>query len=314
MKRIAIYVLIILLVSMICFCGYNREYIRDKVPHTVIKPKIFTYLEKDYTGSDRISLPYNSSYRGIAPFYKYCVTLMEKYSVIVITPENLSEYLTASELPFVNRPDSQLSFKNRSDLIGSALLYKYGGMFLERGTVMMKDPSPLLEKLKEYNLVTFGLSRNPPGPSCCSVENMPNNQILISRANNPMLKLYSQYLFEYCKGGNISGGNFDSPGTNALSKSLIQIKSDTSLSFQHLNYGATYDGTRDEQNNFVDFDQLLGSVSIKFKNPEKLYFISTPTYSLYNNKYSWFLKLSDTQFSQVESYIVRVLLLKLKSI
>ena len=247
---------------------------------------------------------------------------MKKYNVIVVTPENIHQFLTEQELLFRNTYNSELSFKTRSDLIGAALLYKYGGLFLERGTVLMKDPKPLLQKLEIYDLITFGLARNPPGPSCCSVDNIPNNQALASRPGNPMLPLYMDKLLEYCKTGTVAGGNYQNIGTNALSESLIHIKNTSSSTlnipkrpFNHFNFGANFDGTRDQHNYYVDFSVLLGKEDLKFPNKNTLYFISTPTEDLYTiPSWSWFLFLSEDQFNESDIYIVRVLQAKLKEL
>ena len=328
MKRSDI-VIISVAIATIAIIVLNSQGFFDKPKNTFINPvltvnnnKIWTYLEKDYSGSDRVSLPYNNQERDIPVFYKYCANLMSKYNTIIVTPENIGQYLTQNEIPFNNVYDSQLSFKNRSDIIGAALLYKHGGLFLERGTILMKDPKPLLQKLEIYDLITFGLARNPPGPSCCSVDNMPNNQALASRPGNPLLPLYKQKLLQYCEAGKIKGGNFDSAGSNALAEALIHIK-DTSSStpnipkrpFNHFNFGANFDGTRDHHHNFVDFNLLLGKEDIKYASPNQIYFISTPTDELYSvPSWGWFLNLSEDQFNESDIYLVKTLNLKLKTL
>ena len=317
-------VLAAIVLMALFYCGHFDKQ-KENFTNPELTPDnrmIFTYLEKDYSGTDRISLPYNNVKRDIPVFYLYCANLMQKYSTVVVTPENIGQYLTPSEIPFRNEYSSQLSFKNRSDLIGAALLYKYGGLFLERGTVLMKDPKPILQKLEIYDLITFGLARNPPGPSCCSVDNQPNNQALASRPNNPVLKLYISKLYQYCTSGVIAGGNFDNAGSNALAGALTQTKEASSSGpntpkrpFNHFNFGADFDGTRDHHNNFVDFNILLGSMPVEFVSPNSLYFISTPTDELYRGRqYSWFLNLSEEQFDESDIYLVNVLKSKLKSI
>ena len=313
--------LCIMVAVVILVVLYNMDFFKNPV-NTFVNPvltarnnKIWTYLEKDYTGTDRISLPYNNHKRDIPVFYKKCVELMKKYNVIVVTPENIHQYLSVEELPFNNNPDSQLSFKTRSDIIAASLLYKHGGLFLERGTVLMKDPTPLLQKLEIYDLITFGLARDPPGPSCCSVENMPNNQVLASRPGNPMLPLYKQKLLGYCQSGVVKGGNFDNHGTVALSESLKHIKETSQGTpnipkrpFNHFNFGANFDGTRDHHNNYVDFNLLLGKGDIEYASPNQIYFISTPTEHLYNSaSYSWFLNLSEEQLKNSDIYVAKVL-------
>ena len=312
---------IILMVLYSCGCLDKKQHFTNP-QLTENNNKIFTYIEKEYSGTDRVCLPYNNVSRDIPVFYKYCANLMQKHGAIVVTPENINNYLTEEEIPFTNGYSSQLTFKNRSDLIGSALLYKYGGLFLERGTILMKDPKVILHKLELYDMVTFGLARNPPGLTCCSVENMPNNQVLASRPQNPALKLYSSYLFEYCKSGVIAGGNFDSAGSNALSKALIDIKkanpnrpNTPNRPFNDFNFGAEYDGTRDKRHGYIDFKLLLGFEDINFVSPESLLFISTPTNELSNiTEFSWFLNLSEKQFNDSDIYVVRVLHEKLKLI
>lgn len=324
MRDISKKIIAAILVSLTILMILHTFHFFDKVntfknkPLTQSNNKIWTYLEKEYTGTDRVCLPYNNAYRDIPVFFKYCSNLLQKYDTVVVTPENIRQYLSEEEIPFKNEYSSKLSFKNRSDLIGAALLYKYGGLFVERGTIILKDPTPVLQKLELYDLVTFGLARNPPAPSCCSVENMPNNQILASKPNNPVLKIYSKKLYEYCTSGTCPGGNFDNTGTNALSKSIIYMKEDKTIpnepkkSFNVFNFGAEYDGTRDSEHRFVGFNRLLGSMDIDFVAPESLYFISTPANELYSiQEYSWFLNLSEKQFNESDIYVVHLLKEKL---
>jgi hypothetical protein len=328
MKRRDIILVSLAVAGIILVILYTQGFFK-KQENTFINPvltesnnKIWTYLEKDYSGTDRISLPHNNKERDIPVFYKYCANLMSKYNTIIVTPENIHQYLSEKDLPFNNVYESQLSFKNRSDIIGAALLYKHGGLFLERGTVLMKDPKPLLQKLEIYDLITFGMARNPPGPSCCSVENMPNNQAIASRPGNPMLPLYKKKLLNYCESGNIKGGNFENPGSNALAESLVHIKKTSSSTpnipkrpFNHFNFGANFDGTRDHHHNFVDFNLLLGKEDIVYASPNQIYFISTPTDELYRvPSWGWFLKLSEEQFNESDIYLIKTLNLKLKEL
>ena len=314
--KIKMCVLLSLIVLMVLYMnGYFDTEEGFEVPQlTQNNNKIFTYLEKNYKGTDRVSLPFNNRVRDIPVFFKYSANLMSKYSVVVVTPENINHYLTQSEIPFRNSPDSMLSFKNRSDLIGAALLYKYGGMFVERGTIMMKDPTPLLEKLTMYDTITIGMSRHAPGPSCCSIENAPNNQILISRPDNPLLKKYMSNLFSVCSSGVVKGGNFDNPGIKALSDALVK-ENETNPSFKHINFGADFDGTRDHHNNYVDYNLLLGNEDVIYKSIDTLYFISSPTDELYRiPQYSWFLTSNEEDFAETNVFLTRILKTKLKDI
>ena len=91
MKRRDIILVSLAVAGIILVVLYTQGFFK-KQENTFINPvltesnnKIWTYLEKDYSGTDRISLPHNNKERDIPVFYKYCANLMSKYNTIIVS-------------------------------------------------------------------------------------------------------------------------------------------------------------------------------------------------------------------------------------
>ena len=64
------------------------------------------------------------------------------------------------------------------------LLYKYGGLYIDADTLVLRDPIEIIEKLKNYDFVGFGCT----GLKCNYGYGNPSNGILASRPNTKLMR------------------------------------------------------------------------------------------------------------------------------
>ena len=83
--------------------------------------------------------------------------------------------------------DKYLNIPQKTDYIRLALLYKYGGIWIDSDTIVIKDLISLWNKTKKHEFIGFGCT----GYHCNSVESgypKPSNWVLISRQGGKLMK------------------------------------------------------------------------------------------------------------------------------
>lgn len=73
---------------------------------------------------------------------------------VKITPENLSEYVNIATLPKNWHNIKQIAHK--ADYLRAVLLYNYGGLWLDADVIVKNGFEPLIDDLKNADLVVFG--------------------------------------------------------------------------------------------------------------------------------------------------------------
>ena len=69
----------------------------------------------------------------------------------------LNEKTVYQFLPKLRRDlDDYLNIPQKTDYIRLALLYKYGGIWIDSDTTVIKDMKPLWDKTKQYEFIGFG--------------------------------------------------------------------------------------------------------------------------------------------------------------
>lgn len=120
-------------------------------------------------------------------YLKLCLDTIKKhcsknFEIHLINPQNLTKYL-----PNIRKDINMLRIPQKADYIRLALLYKYGGIWIDADTIVFSDLSEYIEKLQKYDFVGFGCHHhycinNPLGfPK-------PANWVMVSRKNGILMK------------------------------------------------------------------------------------------------------------------------------
>jgi hypothetical protein len=141
-----------------------------------------------------------------AVYIDLCIATIRKYSVglnfTLLSDQNVREYL---KLPEVY---SKLSVVHRADYLRVALLHKYGGMWLDADTIVLKPLSKYISFLDKYKFLGFGKRRSP---QTAIIAGVPDSLILSTWFNYLDRKIFES---------NISWGDL---GPIAIKKILLDL-------------------------------------------------------------------------------------------
>ena len=135
------------------------------------KPKLWTYWETK-KGSKK------------PPYIDMCLELFHKkcknvYDVIILDDKSVYKYL-----PNLRKDLDKFPLSLKSDYIRVALLYKYGGLWLDADTIVITDLHEIKEKLDEgWDFVGFGCTNDV----CFNGYPRPSNGAMASQKNGRLM-------------------------------------------------------------------------------------------------------------------------------
>ena len=315
MKNMNLLLIIILLYLCFCCLLNKTKYIKkvkkitnlnlDLVEPTKLnilnKLKVFTYIEEpsNYNKEQKLHL-YN--FENMIPYYLFsCIKIMKKninnllYELVILTPQNISDYL--DDFPIIMNGDSEYSLKYRVDLLSSFILSKYGGLFLSPGTIIYKNMNNIIDKISNYDMVTFGSSKLEM--NICDNKLYPNNYIIGCKKDSLYMNKYKRLLLN----------EINDPKPYSGLRILPKILNCSNI--KQLHFSCEYDGTIDYNNKLIGLNSLLGTYKILFKNEKKLLFISLPyDIILKNTKYEWVNLLNKDELLNSNIFLGNILRIK----
>lgn len=248
---ILIIIITIFILSMVCLLTIKDKDINKGV-YTNRKHYMWVYWENAYGSStpDYIKLCMES-------VKKYC---SQDFNLIVLDGKSVYDYLP--ELASLNMKN--LLIAQKVDIIRILLLCKYGGLYVDADTIIMRSPKEIVEKLIDYDYVGFGCTGN----KCNYGYGRPSNGIMASRENgvlvsriknNILNKIIDRKQWDY----------FD------LGKYIIWEELDILLNdgYEYYHYSNDYDGTRDRYGNWIETSKLFSEDPIDYNNENILLFV-----------------------------------------
>jgi len=248
-------IIILVIVSLLIFINCNK--LRESFNLSSSKPKLWVYWETKpgYKMPDYIRL-------CIFSMYKHC---FRSFDIIQLNEKNIYDYLPE----LVSKPFdlSKLLIAQKVDYYRVLLLKKYGGLYLDADTLVMKDPIEIIEKLKDYDYVGFGCT----GMKCNYGYGKPSNGIMASRPNGRLIsRVLDNLENKLTNNKNKKFGYFD------LGKYIIWNELDYLIkneNYKYYHYSNDYDGTRDMNGEWVTAKRLFSNEHIEYRYPNKLLFI-----------------------------------------
>lgn len=141
------------------------------------KPYIWMYWENvpGKTRPDYLNLCYDTVIKNCSG----------KFNIVVLDNKNIYDYLPNVR---TDLKDKLPNIPMKTDYYRYNLLYKYGGIWMDFDTIVVKDLTPLTDMLKDYDYIGFGCYYNDK--KCLAESGYPNpaNWVMISRKNNIMFK------------------------------------------------------------------------------------------------------------------------------
>jgi hypothetical protein len=256
--------IILIIIFFIFFYIFKKEYDKNK--------NINKFVNKLFPESKSILWLY---WEGVMPdyikmcretIYKHCSSSFE---IIFLNNENINIYLP--ELNDKKLDFSKLKIAQKVDYYRIALLYNYGGLYMDMDIIVLKDLKDIIKKLDKYDFVGFGCT----GYKCKYGYGNPSNWLLVSKPKTILMKNilneYEKKLEEFNKtdNKNLKKNYFDF-GKYIIWKELdILIKE----GYEYYHYPNTVDGTRDKNGEWVTMSRLFSNKYIDYDKPNDLFMV-----------------------------------------
>lgn len=114
--------------------------------------------------------------------YKTIVKHNPNFNINLLNEKSVHKFL-----PNLRNEINQLTIPQKADYIRLSLLHRYGGIWIDSDTIVMKNLTPLLEKLLKHDFVGFGCT----GPHCSRSKSgypYPSNWVLIARKDSVLMQ------------------------------------------------------------------------------------------------------------------------------
>ncbi len=224
------------------------EKIKSKTPRI-----IWTYWEnmngeKDYPTHIKLCLE---------TFHKH----LSNYKIIILDNNSIKQYL-----PDVRDDLDNLLIAQKVDYYRIALLYKYGGIWLDADTIVMRNFDEIFNKLDAgYDFVGFGCT----GAVCLNGKFRPSNWLLASQKNGILMKTTLELL------NNKLNQKTNSYEYHDLGKLVIWEALDIlkPYGYDYYHYGSEYDGSRDSDGYWIETSRHFGTDPITLPNEDKLFLV-----------------------------------------
>jgi hypothetical protein len=139
--------------------------------HIPNKPYLWTYKNTDDIKNLNLSNLYYESIKN---------NCIDNFNIVILTNKTIYKYLPEMRKDL---DDKLLNIPMKIDYYKYQLLYKYGGIWIDYNTIVMRNLTPLIDKLKNYDYVGFNNFYNSKdSPKEYS------NRILIGNKENILFK------------------------------------------------------------------------------------------------------------------------------
>ena len=206
--------------------------------------------------------------------------------------------------------DKKLGLNQRTDYYRIKLLYKYGGVWVDVDTIVIRSLKPLLKKLEKYDFIGFGCHGEK---KCMEKKNgypHPANWVMISRKGSKLMQLTNQYQNKILDGfGMSSSKNYFELGRNVLWKAIRYLhKNSPGWDYYHYSSKCV---ERNSNGIKLKNDLSISNMDIDTKCKNKYIFV--PIYNTAPGFPKWFKNMSEEKILNGKMLISRLFRLSLKN-
>lgn len=262
-RHLAIIILIVLLIALLIALFWlfyriytHRALLQLETFQAKQRPHIWMYWE-------------NKPGKTRPPFLDLCIDTVYHHCSATFDIHLLDRTSTENFLPDL-RPDLQtLDIPQKTDYIRIALLYKYGGIWLDVDTIVMRDLHPILNKLQHYDFVGFGCT----GHICRNGKPRPSNQALAAKPHSLLMRGVLQRLnglLDQKQANPSMKTKYFDYGKILLWKEIRKLQTTQNYTYYH--YDSAYDGSRQANGRWLRPNQYLEK-EVQLQNENRLFFI-----------------------------------------
>lgn len=234
------------------------------------------------------------------PYINLCFKTVKKYcngdfNIILLDNKSVFTYL-----PNLRRDINELIIAQKTDYIRVALLYKYGGIWLDADTIVMKPLGEIVDKINDgHDYIGFGCSYE----KCFNGFPKPSNGTMASKKNGILMgRVLADLNKKLDERNNGDFGYFDL-GKISLWKNIHELMNDDNYSYYH--YPSKYDGSRDANGKWVNVDNHISTSKTELIDENELLFVFLENNKFMGNnkKYNWFSKLTEIEILNGDYWI-----------
>jgi hypothetical protein len=240
---------------------------------------------KSKDGFDNTNKPYLWQYwdnidgNKTPSYIELCFKTVDKhctnsFNIIRLNKDNISKYLPELKTLSIYNKIDKLIIAHKVDLYRIMLLKKYGGLYMDADTVVLKNPIEVIDKLDKYDYVGFGCT----GIVCKNGYGQPSNWIMASRKNgilvskvldNMINKIVEKDKFDYHDLGKLVLWN--------------ELKTLLNKDYKYYQYPNKVDGSRDKNGFWIDTDIAFSNNKIEYDDEENMLFFVVYNHSIPKN-------------------------------
>ena len=224
------------------------------------------------------------------PYLDLCYKTVKKncsnnFNIYLLDENSVYDYIP--DLP--KDLDSKLSIQQKVDYIRYILLYKYGGIWLDADTIIIKNLKPIIDKLQYYDFVGFGCHFNNKERCLNSGKPYPANWVMGSRKNGKLMKLCIDKCNKYINSSNNLKKKYHALGRETLwSEINYLIENDKNWDYYHYSSKCI---ERDGHNKKLYNSRAISNEDIDNVCKDKLLFI--PIYNSAPGFPEWFKNMDE---------------------
>ena len=193
--------------------------------------------------------------------WKHC---QKDFIIVELNKDNILKFLPGLHIKY----DKNLKIQHKVDYYRILLLKKYGGLYLDADTIVLKNPIEIFNRLKTHDFVGFGCTGNV----CTYGYGIPSNGVMASRPQGKLITEIHSSIVKQMKNNDSSQswGYFDF-GKKIIWNAIAKLEKQTGYRYYH--YSNHYDGTRDKYGKWVVTARIFGTKHIDYKHPNKMLFL-----------------------------------------
>tara|TARA_B100000963_G_scaffold78736_1_gene66811 strand:- start:684 stop:1661 length:978 start_codon:yes stop_codon:yes gene_type:complete len=270
---------------------YNKPIIWIHIDYNINSRKWESFGSRNNTNLNQDYL-----YLTIMSIIKHCSNY---FNIILINDDSFKLLLENwnIDLNYVSNP--QKTYLRKLALI--KILYKYGGLLIEPSFIMLKSLDKIYKKVLNTKKICVGEFPNNSINSH-AIKTMPSTNFIGCIKNCPKMKEFDNYLAILFTNDYSDEINIE----DQINKWLFNETQSNNINY----IDGKYIGTKDNKNNILQLEELLGTSRLDIN--EKAYCIYIPRNDiLKRNSYSYYASLSNKEVLEANVNISKYLLLTL---
>jgi hypothetical protein len=283
------FIIIIFMITLI-FYQYNYSYLKKrklkKVHNLEGQYNIFMYWE---------TLPGKQK----PEYLDLCFDTIKKncsqdFKIHMLNEKNIKNYLPNLR----NDLDQKLKIQQKVDYYRLLLLHKYGGIWLDADTIVIKNLIPLFNKLRKYNYVGFGCHN---GFCSRTGKPYPANWVMMSKKNEILIKNCIKQADKYLDKNSNLKNNYFFLGRKLISQEIKKLyRNNPDWDYYHHSSICT---ERDSNDRKLINSRMISNEKLDYRCIDKIFFV--PIYNTAPGFPKWFLNLKKKKILESDMLISR---------